>query len=93
MEMETVFVTMVKENKTRARKEVQGEIFFHQAMFPEDCPDNNDNLTHLNTLMAYKATSEPDSTYLHESMQQEDKTEFLKAIIEEVRDQIDNGNF
>ena len=30
--------------------------------------------------------------YLHESMQQEDKTEFLKAIMEEVRDQTDNIN-
>ena len=43
--------------------------------------------------MAYKATSDPDSMYLHEAMQQEDKTEFLKSMMEEVRDQTDNGNF
>ena len=59
-------------------------------MFPEDCSDNNYNLSHLNTLMAYKFTSYPDSMYLHEAMQQEDKTEFLKSMMEEVRDQTDN---
>ena len=74
MAMETVFETMVKGNQTRTRKEVQGEIFCYQAMFPEDFSDNNDNLSHLNPLMAYKATSDPDSMYLHEAMQQKDKT-------------------
>ena len=91
--METVFVTMVKENQTRTRKEVQEGIFCYQAMFPEDCSNNNDNLTHLNPLMAYKSISDPNYMYLHEAMQQEDKTEFLKATMEEVRDQTDNGNF
>ena len=62
-------------------------------MFQEDFSDNNDNLTHLNPLMAYKATSDPYSMYLHEDMQQEYKTEFLKAMMEEVRDQMDNRNF
>ena len=61
-------------------------------MFPEDCSDNNDNLTHLNPLMVYKSTSDPDSMYLHEAMQQEDKTELLKEMMEKVRDQTDNGN-
>ena len=92
MTMETVLVTTVNENQTRIRKEVQGEILCYQAMFPEDCSDNNDNLTHLNPLMSYKATSDPDSMYLHEDMQQEDKTDFLKSMMEEVMDQTDNGN-
>ena len=69
IEMETVFETMVKGNQTRTRKEVQGEIFCYQAMFPEDFSYNNDNLSHLNPLMAYKATSYPDSMYLHEAME------------------------
>ena len=93
MAMATVFETMVKENQTRTRKEVQGEIFCYQAMFPEDFSDNSDNISHLNTLMAYKATTDPDSMYLHEAIQQEDKAKFLKAMLEEVRDQMDNGNF
>ena len=88
-----MFATMVKENQTRTRKEVQGEIFCYQAMFPEDFSDNNDNLTHLNPLKAYKATPDPDPIYLHEAMQQEDKTEFLKAVMEEFRDQTNNRNY
>ena len=31
--------------------------------------------------------------YLHEAMQKEDKTEFLKSMMGEVRDQTDNGKF
>ena len=84
---------MVKENQTRTRAEFKGEIFCHQAMFPEGCLDNNDNFSHLNPLMSYKATTDPDSMYLHEAMQQEDKAELLKAMLEEVRDQTDNENF
>ena len=50
-------------------------------MLPEDCSGNNENISHLNTLMAYKATTDPDSFYLHETMQQEDKAELLKAML------------
>ena len=62
-------------------------------MLPEDCSDNNDNLSHLNPMMAYKATTDPDSMYLHEAMQHEDKAELLRAMLEEVRDQMENGKF
>ena len=68
-------------------------MFCYLAMFPEDCSDNNENPSYLNPLMAYKATTDPDSMYLHEAIQQEDKLEFLKAMLEEFRDQIYNGNF
>ena len=74
MEMETVFETMVKENQTRIKTEVKGEIFCYQSMFPEGCSDNNDGLSHLNPLMVYKSTTDPDSMYLHEAMRQEDKS-------------------
>ena len=43
--------------------------------------------------MAYKATSDPDTMYLHEAMKQPDKAEFLKAMQKEVEDQTKNGNF
>ena len=59
-------------------------------MFPEDCSDNNDNFSHLNTLMAYKATTDPDSMYLHKAMKQEDKKKFHKSMLEEVRNKMDN---
>ena len=74
MAMEKVFEKMVKDNQTRTRTEVKGEICCYQAMFPEDCSDNNENISQLNPLMAYKSTTEPDSMYLHEAMQQEDKS-------------------
>ena len=61
-------------------------------MFPEDFSDNNENLSHLNPLMAYKSTTYPDYMYPHEAMQQEDKAEFLKSMLKEVRNQMDNGN-
>ena len=43
--------------------------------------------------MVIKATTYPDSMYLHEDLQQEDKAEFLKAMLEEVRYQMDNKKF
>ena len=62
-------------------------------MFPEDCSDNNDNLSYLNPLMVIKATTYPDSMYLHEDLQQEDKAEFLNDMMEEAGDKMNNGNF
>ena len=79
MEIETLFKTIVKENQTRTITEAQGEIFCYQAMFPENFSDKNDNISHLNPLMAYKAKTEPDSMYLHETMHQENKEKFLNA--------------
>ena len=34
----------------------------------------------MDTLMAYKATADPDTMYLHESMNQSNSNEFKKAI-------------
>jgi hypothetical protein len=46
-----------------------------------------------NPLVAFKATSDPDTMYLHEAMKEPDGGKFVKAIDKEVRDQMDNGNF
>jgi hypothetical protein len=43
--------------------------------------------------MVSKATSDPDTMYLHEAMKEPDKSEFLEAMQKEVMDQSDNGNF
>ena len=43
--------------------------------------------------MVYKATSDPDTMYLHEAMKQPDKVQFLQAMQKEVQDQRENGNF
>ncbi len=44
-------------------------------------------------LMAFKATSDPDTMYLHDAMKEPDKKEFLVAMQKEVTDQAGNGNF
>jgi hypothetical protein len=44
-------------------------------------------------LMAFKATSDPDTMYLHEAMKEPDKKEFLVAMQKEVTDQAKNSNF
>jgi hypothetical protein len=43
--------------------------------------------------MAFKATSNLDTMYLHEAMKQPDKGKFLEAMQKEVQDQMENGNF
>lgn len=40
-----------------------------------------------------KATSDPDTMYMHEAMREPDKAEFIKAMQKEVNDQMKNGNF
>ena len=44
-------------------------------------------------LTACKATSDPDTMYLHEAMREPDKRNFVEAMQKEVKDQMDNGNF
>ena len=43
--------------------------------------------------IAYAASKDPDTMYLHEAMRQPDKPQFLKAMQKEVDGQIANGNF
>ena len=50
------------------------------------------NLHEYKDPMAFKASSDPDITYLHEAMQQKDKKKFADAMEKEVNDQMANGN-
>ena len=68
--------------------QVQGEIFCHSAMYPKD-----DTVLEHHPLLAYKATSDPDTMYLHQAMKEPDKEQFLMAMEKEARDQLNNGNF
>ena len=43
--------------------------------------------------MAFAASADPDTMYLHQSMKEPDKQEFVKAMQKEVQGQIDKGNF
>jgi hypothetical protein len=43
--------------------------------------------------VAYKATSDPDTMYLHEAMKEPDADKFVKEMLKEVMDQMGNKNF
>jgi hypothetical protein len=68
--------------------DVEGEIFCLQAICPGNLLDEMQD-----PIMAYKATSDPDTMYLHQAMKEPDKKQFVKAMQKEVRDQMENGNF
>jgi len=84
---------MMTEMSAQTADDIEGEIFCLQALYPtteEDCmlQENSGD-----PLQAFKATSDPDTMYLHQAMKQPDREEFLKAMIKVVTDQKDNGNF
>jgi hypothetical protein len=43
--------------------------------------------------ISFSATSDPDTMYWHQAMQQSDKAEFIKAAIAEVKSHVDNEHF
>jgi hypothetical protein len=65
-----------------------GEIFCLETMYPdwgtfeERC-----------TLLAMKASADPDTMYHHQAMREPDRDEFVKAMQKEIDDQMENGNF
>ena len=68
--------------------DVVGEIFCYRAMFPAYAGQEEEH-----PLMAYKATSDPDTMYHHQAMKEPDRDEFWKAMQKEWTDQLENGNF
>jgi len=44
-------------------------------------------------LLAYKAKADPDTMYLHEALKQPDKVNFIRAMVEEIEGQQQNGNW
>jgi hypothetical protein len=43
--------------------------------------------------IAFSATSDPDTMYWHQAVQEPDKAEFLKAAVSEVKSHVDNNHF
>ena len=54
----------------------------------DEAPDENEH-----PLLAFAASSDPDTMYFHEAMQQADRKQFLEAAAKEVNDQTKNGNW
>ena len=55
--------------------------------------DRVDKFQDADPLMAYKATSDPDTLYLHEALKQPDRAQFIKAMVDEIDGQQANGNW
>ena len=53
--------------------------------------DDTSLLSHL--MLAYAASSDPDTMYLHEAMREPDQEQFLKAMQEEIRGHTENKNW
>jgi hypothetical protein len=83
-DMLQVMMTELVEN---TQSDVIGEIFAHQAMFPDHEHD------HIDPFLAYKAVSDPDTLYYHQAMKEPDRKEFESGMEKEIKDQFENGNF
>jgi hypothetical protein len=78
---------MMAETGCMTTQDIEGEIFCLRAMYPQ---------TELkeDPLMAYKASADPDTMYMHQAVKEPDKDKFIdEAMQKEVRDQSENGNF
>ena len=60
--------------------QVPGEILCFEAMYPNhaECDEQTD------PLIAYKATSDPDTTYMHQTMDAPDRQQFVDAMKKDV---------
>ena len=91
--METFINQMMYENKARTKNVIQGEILCYAALYPTGTEGKQYVLPSMHPLMAYKATSDPDSMNLHQAMKKTDQANFLTAMLQEVTDQVKNENF
>jgi Reverse transcriptase (RNA-dependent DNA polymerase) len=78
---------MIHKISLRTSRDVTGEIFSYQAMFPDDRHEYDDPL-HI-----YKAVSDPDTLYYHEAMREQDKDRFQESMLKKITNQFENGNF
>jgi hypothetical protein len=75
---------IIAEGKKNSRQ-IEGEIFCLEAMFPDAHTDQ------ANPVLAFKATADPDTMYMHEAMRQPDRQQFKEAMVKEVSDHMANG--
>ena len=79
--------SMMTEIEALTADGIPGEIFCSEVLNPDNACYTD------SSLLAYKASTDPDTMYMHEAMKEPDHKEFLKAMEKEVKDQMDNGNF
>ena len=84
---------MITEISEATEEDINGEILCLEAIYPQSAGEYRNMLMEDDPLYAFKATSDPDTMYLHEAMKESDSGEFKKAMTKEVKDQYENGNF
>ena len=67
--------------------QIKGEIFNIESLTSETAKDEMEHP------LACKASTDPDTMYMHQAMKQPDKAEFVQAMEKEVLDQMNNNNF
>jgi len=56
-------------------------------------PASSPESTASDPLLAFKATADPDTMYMHEALKQPDRAKFIQAMLDEVENQRKNGNW
>ena len=83
----------IRENKRDTGDRITGEIFSMSELLPEDATQEGGNKYGKDPLYPYRATLDPDTLYHHQAKKTDDMKAFLLAMIKEVTDKINNGNF
>ena len=91
MTMSSIFQETIRENEIETADKLL-KIFSMSTLLLEDETQKVGKNYGKYPLSDYKATSDPDTLYHHQDMKSYDSKEFLLYMIEEVADQINNGN-
>ena len=79
---------MATEIADNTQHSIEEEIMCLEALYPQNNVQENNN-----PLVAFKATADPDTVYLHQATKELDQAEFLKAMIKEVTNLMNNKTF
>ena len=86
--VEKLLMAMRAEMSPTSEGAIAGEIYCLQSMFPD-----HDMYEQQDSILAFKATANPDMLYYHEAMKQPDKKHFIQAMETELDENFENNNF
>ena len=66
------------------RDNVPGEILCLEAIYPD---------VHIEDILAQAASADPDTMYLHQALKEPDRDQFIDAMYQEMKGQVENGNY
>ena len=79
---------MMSEITSTSEGAVHGELFCFSALFPDP-----EDIFHEDPLQAYKATTNPDIMYYHETMKERDRMDFILAMEQEMDQNFEENSF